>query len=107
MEFLAFMRQFDPRAPVARRYRYFPLDVVRYYLRAGAPSAISGTWQMTNPTGHPPRATHKPVIVRATPAPAAPRSCSDENGAVPRPDLPLVRREFLKGSGILMGTIVA
>lgn len=42
-----------------------------------------------------------------TPTPAAARSCGDENGEVPRADLPLVRREFLKGSGILMGTIVA
>jgi hypothetical protein len=32
--------------------------------------------------------------------------CGDEgSGEVPRLDLPLARREFLKGSGILMGTI--
>ena len=35
-------------------------------------------------------------------------SCSDEgSGAVPKLDLPLARREFLKGSGVLMGTIAA
>ncbi|MFM9916575.1 MAG: twin-arginine translocation signal domain-containing protein [Rhizobacter sp.] len=34
-------------------------------------------------------------------------ACTDENGQVPRLDLPLARREFLKGSGILMGTIAA
>ena len=33
-------------------------------------------------------------------------ACGDEgSGEVPRLDLPLARREFLKGSGILMGTI--
>ncbi len=35
-------------------------------------------------------------------------SCADEHaGDVPKLDLPLVRREFLKGSGILMGGIAA
>ena len=35
-------------------------------------------------------------------------ACSDEdNGQVPKLSLPLVRREFLKGSGILIGTIAA
>jgi hypothetical protein len=35
-------------------------------------------------------------------------SCADEHaGEVPKLDLPLVRREFLKGSGILMGSIAA
>ena len=38
---------------------------------------------------------------------AAAGSCLDEEGTVPRLDLPLARREFLKGSGILMGTIAA
>ncbi len=34
--------------------------------------------------------------------------CEDEtSGQVPKLDLPLARREFLKGSGILMGTISA
>jgi hypothetical protein len=31
--------------------------------------------------------------------------CDEGTGEVPRLDLPLARREFLKGSGILMGTI--
>jgi hypothetical protein len=31
--------------------------------------------------------------------------CGEESGEVRRLDLPLVRREFLKGSGILMGTL--
>jgi len=33
--------------------------------------------------------------------------CNEAEGQVPKLALPLVRREFLKGSGILMGTIVA
>jgi hypothetical protein len=32
-------------------------------------------------------------------------SCDEGSGEVPKLDLPLARREFLKGSGILMGTI--
>ncbi len=31
--------------------------------------------------------------------------CGDESGEVPKLDLPLVRRSFLKGSGVLMGSI--
>jgi hypothetical protein len=31
--------------------------------------------------------------------------CDDESGEVPKLDLPLVRREFLKGSGVLIGTL--
>ena len=31
--------------------------------------------------------------------------CGDENGEVPKLDLPLARREFLRGTGILFGTI--
>jgi hypothetical protein len=46
-------------------------------------------------------------VIPLTQAPRAVSSCGDENGAVPRLDLPLARREFLKGSGILMGTIAA
>ena len=42
-------------------------------------------------------------ITRST---AEASSCGDENGEVPKLNLPLVRREFLKGSGILMGTIL-
>jgi hypothetical protein len=34
-------------------------------------------------------------------------ACGDASGEVPRLDLPLARREFLKGSGILMGSIAA
>jgi hypothetical protein len=33
--------------------------------------------------------------------------CDEPSGEVPRLDLPIVRREFLKGSGILMGTIAS
>ncbi len=33
--------------------------------------------------------------------------CGETSGEVPKLDLPLARREFLKGSGILMGTIAA
>ena len=39
---------------------------------------------------------------------AAEATCGDEgSGEVPKLDLPLARREFLKGSGILMGTIAS
>jgi hypothetical protein len=34
-------------------------------------------------------------------------ACTDESGQVPKLALPLARREFLKGSGILMGGIAA
>lgn len=34
-------------------------------------------------------------------------ACGEVSGEVPRLDLPLARREFLKGSGVLMGTIAA
>ncbi len=33
--------------------------------------------------------------------------CHDDSGAVPKLNLPLARREFLKGSGILMGTLAS
>ena len=33
--------------------------------------------------------------------------CDDESGEVPKLDLPLVRRSFLKGSGVLIGSIAA
>jgi hypothetical protein len=38
---------------------------------------------------------------------AAPTSgiCAEESGEVPRLDLPLTRREFLQGSGVLTGTL--
>ena len=34
-------------------------------------------------------------------------ACGEESGEVPKQHLPLARREFLKGSGILMGTLAA
>lgn len=34
-------------------------------------------------------------------------ACSEDSGAVPRLDLPLTRREFLQGSGVLTGTLAA
>lgn len=34
-------------------------------------------------------------------------TCSEESGEVPRLDLPLTRREFLQGSGVLTGTLAA
>jgi len=34
-------------------------------------------------------------------------TCSEDDGTVPKLDLPLARREFLKGSGVLMGTLAA
>lgn len=37
--------------------------------------------------------------------PRAASACNDEDGRVPKLDLPLARREFLKGSGVLMGTL--
>lgn len=33
--------------------------------------------------------------------------CDEPSGEVPKLDLPLARREFLKGSGVLMGTLAA
>lgn len=35
------------------------------------------------------------------------QACADESGEVPRLDLPLTRREFLRGSGVLSGTLAA
>jgi hypothetical protein len=32
-------------------------------------------------------------------------TCGEDSGEVPKLDLPLARREFLKGSGVLMGTM--
>lgn len=37
--------------------------------------------------------------------PLAASACHDEDGRVPKLNLPLARREFLKGSGVLMGTL--
>ncbi len=47
-------------------------------------------------------------VIPIAAAAALPGSCGDDDsGAVPKLDLPLARREFLKGSGVLMGTIAA
>jgi len=46
------------------------------------------------------------VIRIATPD-AAETACRQGDGTVPRLDLPLARREFLKGSGVLMGNLAA
>ncbi len=40
-------------------------------------------------------------------APAAAESCNEESGEVPKLALPLTRRELLRGSGILIGTLAA
>ena len=44
-------------------------------------------------------------IGRAEAPAAADAACHDDSGEVPKLNLPLARREFLKGSGVLMGTI--
>ncbi|OYT98901.1 MAG: tat (twin-arginine translocation) pathway signal sequence [Burkholderiales bacterium PBB1] len=45
-----------------------------------------------------------PIAPTALPGADA-TSCNEEDGRVPKLDLPLVRREFLKGSGLLTGAI--
>ena len=45
-----------------------------------------------------------PIQRASTPAAS---SCAEDSGEVPKLDLPLARRSFLKGSGVLMGTIAA
>lgn len=45
------------------------------------------------------------VIPIAPSAAAEGSACNESDGTVPRLNLPLARREFLKGSGILMGSI--
>lgn len=45
-----------------------------------------------------------PIAPSAQPGADA-ASCNEEDGRVPKLDLPLVRREFLKGSGVLTGAI--
>jgi hypothetical protein len=40
------------------------------------------------------------------PAVATASACNEDVGDVPKMNLPLARREFLKGSGVLMGTLV-
>ena len=46
------------------------------------------------------------AIQGAAPAVATASACNEDVGEVPRMNLPLARREFLKGSGVLMGTLV-
>ena len=46
-------------------------------------------------------------IIPIAGAPSSSGGCDEESGEVPKLDLPLGRREFLKGSGILMGTLAA
>jgi hypothetical protein len=46
-------------------------------------------------------------VIAIASAGSATDGCDEHSGEVPRLDLPLVRREFLKGSGILIGTIAA
>lgn len=44
-------------------------------------------------------------IATSIPAHSDHSECGDENGEVPKLNLPLARRDFLRGSGILFGTI--
>jgi hypothetical protein len=46
------------------------------------------------------------IPIGRAPSPVA-ASCGEGSGEVPKLDLPLARREFLRGSGVLMGTIAA
>jgi hypothetical protein len=46
-------------------------------------------------------------IAASARADASSSACQEDSGEVPRADLPLIRREFLKGSGVLMGTLAA
>jgi len=46
-------------------------------------------------------------IVPIAAAPAHASGCGEDSGHVPKLDLPLARREFLRGSGVLMGTLAA
>ncbi len=46
-------------------------------------------------------------VIPITPPQAAVNPCAEETGTVHRLNLPLARRELLKGSGILIGTITA
>lgn len=47
----------------------------------------------------------KIIAIRSAAVPES--GCDEDSGEVPKLDLPLSRRELLKGSGILMGTIAA
>ena len=46
------------------------------------------------------------AIQGTAPAVATASACNEDVGDVPKMNLPLARREFLKGSGVLMGTLV-
>jgi hypothetical protein len=46
-------------------------------------------------------------VIRIATTDAAEATCREGDGMVPRFNLPLARREFLKGSGVLMGTLAA
>ena len=48
-----------------------------------------------------------PILRDPSAANVAASECGETPGDVPKLDLPLVRRSFLKGSGVLMGTIAA
>ena len=47
------------------------------------------------------------TIAQAARGAADNTGCGDESGELPKLDLPLARREFLKGSGVLIGTLAA
>ena len=46
-------------------------------------------------------------VISIVGAPTADGACHEDFGEVPRLDLPLTRRELLRGSGVLMGTLAA
>ena len=48
-----------------------------------------------------------PIQLGGSAASSAIADCGDESGEVPKLNLPLVRRSFLKGSGVLIGSIAA
>ena len=45
------------------------------------------------------------VITISSISPAPTESCGEDNGEVPKLDLPLTRRSLLRGSGLLLGTL--
>ena len=48
-----------------------------------------------------------PIAASARADATSSASCQEDSGEVPRANLPLMRRDFLKGSGVLMGTLAA
>jgi hypothetical protein len=45
-------------------------------------------------------------VIAIAPSPGVDAAaCDDDSGSIPKLNLPLARREFLKGSGLLMGTL--